>query len=534
MEWGNVLRGGLDLVFSILLNAKTPAMRISFLLLIFMPLIALQNGLGQTTSDCEGAVLLCDDYYFEENAALGTGDVVEYTGACNSGTEWSSVWYQFTVQEDGLLSFIIEPINPADDYDWGLFDITFMGCFGIGNELLSPEVGCNSYGVFGDNGPTGISTANGGTGDTNGPGNLNGPPFNADLPVTAGQTFALVVMNWSQSLEGYGIDFGGSTASLYDEVSPAIDSASAACSLDTLYVHLSENVLTSTIEPTDFTLISAATGAAHGFTAADWIDSGSGTTSSVSLVVDPATPIMSSGEYSVQLTDVSGSVTDACGNWGTGAFPMFLEVLTPPWSWVDYELEVCPDEPTAFDATFGLPGDPDPATSYVATWTYDAGGNAAPDTLAAGVGPFDLVVNSMGDGIYSVQIQTNPACYSATSSLILTTVECAITIPNVITPRNGDPLNDGFRVDGLDRWPGSSVKVFNRWGDLVYSNSRFDVSAGWSPSPADASEGTYFYELVIPTAGQELRVTTLDGETTYPPSASATEVRISGAFTLVR
>ena len=108
------------------------------------------------------------------------------------------------MQADGLLSFVLDPLNPIDDYDWGLFNITTGGCDGIGSQILSPEMGCNSYGVAAPepNGATGVSTANGGTGNSNGPGNLNGPAFNADLPVLAGEQYALVVMNWTNSLEG--------------------------------------------------------------------------------------------------------------------------------------------------------------------------------------------------------------------------------------------------------------------------------------------------------------------------------------------
>lgn len=118
------------------------------------------------------------------------------------------------MQEDGLLSFILTPNQVADDYDWAVFDISAGGCAGISAGGTSPEVACNSFGEFGNNGATGISTAMGGTGASNGPGNANGPAFNADLPVTAGDTYALVVMNWTQSPYGYTLDFGFSTASL--------------------------------------------------------------------------------------------------------------------------------------------------------------------------------------------------------------------------------------------------------------------------------------------------------------------------------
>ena len=160
-----------------------------------------------STSDCDGSIQLCGGVYTELSAPQGSGNVFEFTGICNQNAESASLWYTFTVQEAGDLSFVLDPANDADDYDWGLFNITDGGCAGINAQNgSSPEVECNSYGVIGTNGPTGISTANGGTGSTNGPGDLNGPAFHADLPVTVGETYALLVMNWSCTPVCYNID----------------------------------------------------------------------------------------------------------------------------------------------------------------------------------------------------------------------------------------------------------------------------------------------------------------------------------------
>jgi hypothetical protein len=123
-----------------------------------------------TTSDCDGAIQLCGGVYTESSAPLGTGNVFEFTGTCNQNLESASLWYTFTVQDPGNLSFVLDPANDFDDYDWGLFNITEGGCAGINaQDGTSPEVNCNSYGTFFGNGQTGISTANGGTGTSNGP-----------------------------------------------------------------------------------------------------------------------------------------------------------------------------------------------------------------------------------------------------------------------------------------------------------------------------------------------------------------------------
>ena len=88
-------------------------------------------------------------------------------------------------------------------------------------------------------------------------------------------------------------------------------------------------------------------------------------------------------------------------------------------------------------------------------------------------------------------------------------VEGAISfeIFNGITP-NGDGLNDFFEIRGIQNFPGNNVKIFNRWGVLVWetdnyggtdgeenvfsgeSNGRATINAG-----EELPTGTYFYIL---------------------------------------
>ncbi|SHL24377.1 conserved repeat domain-containing protein/gliding motility-associated C-terminal domain-containing protein [Chitinophaga jiangningensis] len=73
-----------------------------------------------------------------------------------------------------------------------------------------------------------------------------------------------------------------------------------------------------------------------------------------------------------------------------------------------------------------------------------------------------------------------------------------IFIPNVITP-NGDGKNDTWFITGLSRYPGSSVYIYNRWGNQVYQSKDYDNK--WNGN--DLNEGTYFYILKLnaPTTG---------------------------------
>lgn len=228
-------------------------MRVLFFLILFAFLSG--QSIAQN-SDCNTAISVCGEFYQENNSPSGTGNVFEMSpGSCQTGGEFNSAWYVFTVQENGMLNFILDPNSQQDDYDWSLYNISENGCEGINNGQ-SPEVSCNSYGeTFGTQGPTGISSANGGSGNSNGPGNTFGPPFNGDLNVTAGEVYALVVMNYSSTLNGYSLDFGTSTASIYDEIPPTITSIDPTCDQENVIVHLSENVPSDLLIPSNISLV---------------------------------------------------------------------------------------------------------------------------------------------------------------------------------------------------------------------------------------------------------------------------------------
>ncbi|MCL4280878.1 MAG: gliding motility-associated C-terminal domain-containing protein [Flavobacteriales bacterium] len=276
-------------------------------------IILASSAVAQTsTSDCNGAIQLCGGVYTETTAPLGTGNVFEFTGTCNQSMESASIWYTFTVQEDGNLSFVLDPANDMDDYDWGLFDITNGGCAGINAQNgTSPEVQCNSYGSFITNGPTGISSQLGGSGNTNGPGDLNGPPFNADMPVQVGQTYALVVMNWTGSTNGYTIDFTQSTASIYDANPPSLISVTPDCANQSLTLDFNEPIVTSSVEPGDFSLLSPS-GNLFPFTAVN-PDNPSANAQSGFTIVLPDT-LLEGGLYTLTINSSFGNVQDLCGN----------------------------------------------------------------------------------------------------------------------------------------------------------------------------------------------------------------------------
>ena len=289
-------------------------------------LISVLDSIAQS-SDCETANSVCASLFEQNNSPVGTGNVFELApGSCQTFGEFNSAWYVFTVQEDGDLSFILQPNDNADDYDWSLYDITDGGCAGI-NTGVSPEISCNSYGSFDPiQGPTGISSANGGNGNSNGPGSAAGPPFNADLPVTQGQVLALVVMNFSATLNGYALEFGND-AEIFDDEAPFIIEANVNCAQDEVTLVFSESLLLSEFVPNEIQIDVA--GNVLPVTSIE--SSGNTYVTELTLVV----PAMADelGAATIMFDQV---ITDVCGNPLPDSFPinltgaMTIEVTTGP------------------------------------------------------------------------------------------------------------------------------------------------------------------------------------------------------------
>ncbi len=103
-------------------------------------------------------------------------------------------------------------------------------------------------------------------------------------------------------------------------------------------------------------------------------------------------------------------------------------------------------------------------------------------------GPTAYVPNSV-DGTYTVNVTDD--CGHLSSATVVVDPQCAIIIPNVISP-NGDGQNDVFFIEGILA-SNSTVRIFNRWGQLVYESVNYKNN--WA-APG-LSDGTYFYEVKV-------------------------------------
>ena len=473
-------------------------MRTGTITLMFF--LASMHLISQTSlSDCEGATVLCGDVYSEDAAPLGTGNFYEFTGSCNQNLEQASAWYTFTVQSDGMLDFTITPNNLNDDYDWGLFNITEGGCAGItALDGSSPEVSCNSWGTLSPpNGATGISTEQGGVSNSSGPGDAFGPPFNADLPVTDGQQYALVIMNWTNSLEGYTIDFGESTASLYDDIPPAPVSLLTDCTNSNYLLSFSEGIIIETVQNADFVL--TGPGGAFIMENAAPLTAGASTESQFTLGL-PAS-IAVPGVYTLTFNLATGSVEDACGN--TPESTITIELFAP----MDFDV-------TTQTACNGVDG-----TLEVSNIT---GGDAPYEFRLGSSLQSDLLVDGLSDGDYVVTITDGNDCSTSQT----------ITVPNnpltvIIPPQDTLSCSDPFiQITDLVIAPDQFVDY--TW--LLYTTDGTVPTGSNAPNPTFSAPG--LYEVTAVNTGNGCSwTTTFSIESESNSGIDITQMRFPNVFT---
>ncbi|AEI48283.1 gliding motility-associated C-terminal domain-containing protein [Runella slithyformis] len=94
---------------------------------------------------------------------------------------------------------------------------------------------------------------------------------------------------------------------------------------------------------------------------------------------------------------------------------------------------------------------------------------------------------------YKVTVTTEQGCVAeATAEVIV----IDLRIPNGFTPNN-DGVNDTWEIAGIRDFPNCTVEVFNRWGNLVFSNKGYETpwDGRWNGDAVPV--GTYYYHIYL-------------------------------------
>jgi gliding motility-associated-like protein len=612
------------------LNLTSKKKTISLFLLIFSSLANYTFAQTPTVQDCLGAIPICAQTYTETTSPSGSGNYpnevngTSQGGICCMDNELNSIWYTFTVNQSGLFGFALTPNNSNDDYDWAMFNITNASCADIFNDI-SLQVSCNAAGGGSCDGNTG---ANGGSNfDNQGAGcNSNPPnqfagnsPDNALVPVAQGNTYVLIISNWTGSTNGYTIDFGVSgNIGIIDMIDPEITDITLPgdCGGDEIEVTFSEYIQCNTISGNNFQ-ITGPGGPYSANISASACTQGGAYDNIFTINVNP--PITEIGNYTIALvTNGTTEVLDLCENpslvnsfdftvlnsplpninigndtilcigeslimdasfpnamsysWSDGTGGPIISITDPgtytvtitnicntvtddilinfvPLQTVDVNLGsdtlLCPGEIYALDGTWigGIQylwqdGSTDPIyqvleTGFYEVTIFDACGevgfaavqidydetelnlNLGPDSLLCeedGLHVIDVfdpnaeeylwsdgstnpTLQITENGIYGVTISDNCNVLIDEVNLDFTNCTiCEVYVPNAFSPDfNG--YNDYFLPYSNCSLLNYSMKIFNRWGALLYITT--NPQEGWNGrfKNQDTPEGVYIYLL---------------------------------------
>ncbi len=270
-------------------------------LVVFLYLALSNFAFGQILpeQDCISAIPVCQNTYVQNTPYSGqglNGNEINGSKSCLFTGEKNDVWYTFTVQTSGNLCFSIIPDTLTKDYDWAVFNLSVSPCDSIFYDG-SLEVACNFSNV------PGVTGANG----------LAGSQNESCIPVNSGETYVVNVSKFSASASGYTLDFSASTAQLFDNIPPEMDSVVVPvfCGDSQLFIFFSENVICSTVKPSGFVL----TGPSGTIPVANVSSAGctSGSTYDNDYVLTVSSPLAPTGNYSLILLANAG-VEDLCNN----------------------------------------------------------------------------------------------------------------------------------------------------------------------------------------------------------------------------
>lgn len=165
-------------------------------------------------ADCKDGVVLCNKDPFVVESIIGTGDdnnEIE-PGNCIE-QEFASVWYKWTCDQSGTLDFDLIPNNPSDDLDFVVYRLPngLDDCSGkirercmASGETIGAGIPTNSPCV----GATGLRPSSVDITEDPGCGN-NSDNYIRSLDMVSGESYVLIVNNFSKSGFGFAINFGG-------------------------------------------------------------------------------------------------------------------------------------------------------------------------------------------------------------------------------------------------------------------------------------------------------------------------------------
>lgn len=516
--------------------------------------------------DCEQARILCDKSAIGVESVVGFGSTFDQLDLGSNPAiqfpqcgveEAASNWYKWTCDEAGTLEFTITPLKQFDDIDFLVYEFPngIDNCNGkilIRNMISGENQGLpmNQWQVC--VGPTGLMAGDPDEGESCGCDNGDNN-FASAIQMESGKSYGLIIMNFSQSGVGYNLEFGGTGTFLGPVPEFSIDPITGLRCDQAFTIedrsrdngnplqydwYFGEDATPETsTEAGPFQVNYSSFGQKYIVLSVFDPVNGCEVTEIFDIFAepccedldeliptlidftDPTCPGFNDGAIEVSATggsneDYSFSINGSPFVSGTnfqnlpdGNFQ--IDVLDSKGC--EGTLDVGLEDPDSIIVDAGIDslidlGDmidlegqilQENGRDYDIVWTWNSDGTTAScvDCLTPNVFPFGITV-------FTLTAIDEEGCTFTDRVTVDVDLDYPLYIPNVFSP-NEDGFNDRFTAfSGISVQEITRLKIFDRWGNLVYDERNFphsDPTFGWDGNfgsqMAEPGVYTYIFEI---------------------------------------
>jgi gliding motility-associated-like protein len=137
----------------------------------------------------------------------------------------------------------------------------------------------------------------------------------------------------------------------------------------------------------------------------------------------------------------------------------------------------------------------------------DVLGGTSPYQYSWSTGSTEEILTEVGTGDYSLTVIDDKDCEASADATVYYLGEGCLEIPTVFTP-NDDGYNDDWVINGIIDYPNCSMKIFNRWGQLLFESVGYTQT--WNGTyDGDALPIADYYFILDLQDGTEARTGTI-------------------------
>jgi len=110
----------------------------------------------------------------------------------------------------------------------------------------------------------------------------------------------------------------------------------------------------------------------------------------------------------------------------------------------------------------------------------------------------DPINLSVGANTITITVIAPDQSTIQTYTLVVTRTSSILVIPNAFTP-NSDGINDIWTIQNINLYPNSTVRIFNRYGQIVFSSIGYGIPWDGTYNNSPLPPGAYYYIIDLKT-----------------------------------